>query len=391
MAFVSTNSISQGEQVGVLWSTMFAIYGIKIHFAHRTFKWSNEAKGNAAVHVIIIGFSNFDISRKQLYTYETVNSEPIVSTTANINPYLVAGSDILISSRTKPICQVPELIKGSETTDDGHLMMTEVEVSLIKEKYPEALKFIRPFSGGGDFINGKMRWVLWLKDAAPNEYRHIPMILDKIEKVKAFRSNSNKERTQKWAAFPTLFTEDRQPTSNYLLVPKISSERRLYIPIAFVDPNIIVNNTASFIPNADHYSFGLLQSLMHMSWVRQVCGRMKSDYAYSNKIVYNNFPWPLTPTDKQRQAVEEAAQAVLDARARYPESSLADFYDPNTMPPVLVKAHQQLDRAVDLCYRPQPFTSEAKRIEFLFELYEKYTSGLFVQEKKGSKRKSTAV
>ena len=386
IAYVSTNSISQGEQVSVLWNTLFTKYKIKIHFAHRTFKWTNEAKGNAGVHVVIIGFSNYDVQKKTLFSYDNITSEPTLQLVNNINPYLIASSDILISSRTKPICQVPELIKGSETTDDGHLMLTEDEVYILRNKYPFCSKFIRPFVGGGDFINGKTRWVLWLKDAHPQEYKSVPMIMGKINKVKDFRSNSNKERTRKWASFPSIFSEDRQPLTDYLLIPKISSERRVYIPVAYLEPDIIINNTASYIPNADKYIFGIIESLMHMSWVRQVCGRMKSDYAYSNKIVYNNYPWPENPTDKQKEAVEKSAQAVLDARAQFSDSSLADLYDPNTMPPVLVKAHQQLDKAVDQCYRPQPFLSEAKRIEYLFELYEKYTAGMFVVEKKNKKK-----
>lgn len=386
IAYVSTNSISQGEQVSVLWNTLFTKYKIKIHFAHRTFKWTNEAKGNAAVHVVIIGFSNYDVQKKSLFSYDSITSEPTLQLVNNINPYLIASSDILISSRTKPICHVPELIKGSETTDDGHLMLTEDEVEILRNEYPLCSKFIRPFVGGGDFINGKTRWVLWLKDAQPQEYKSVPIIMGKIDKVRDFRSNSNKERTRKWASFPSIFSEDRQPLTDYLLIPKISSERRVYIPVAYLKPDIIINNTASYIPNADKYIFGIIESLMHMSWVRQVCGRMKSDYAYSNKIVYNNYPWPESPSDKQKQNVELAAKAVLDARLKFPESSLADLYDPNTMPPILVKAHQALDKAVDQCYRSQPFTSEAKRIEFLFELYEKYTAGMFVVEKKNKKK-----
>jgi hypothetical protein len=208
-----------------------------------------------------------------------------------------------------------------------------------------------------------------------------------LKEVKQFRLDSPKERTRKWASFPMLFTEDRQPTIQYLVFPKVSSERRKYIPLAYLEPDVIINNTVSFMPNASLYSLGILQSDMHMSWMRYVCGRMKSDYIYSNAIVYNNFPWPENPNEKQVQAVEAAAQNVLDARAQFPAASLADLYDPNTMPPVLVKAHQALDKAVDLCYRPQPFINETKRIEFLFELYDKYTSGMFVKEKKIKKQK----
>lgn len=380
-AFVSTNSITQGEQAGVLWSELFNRYKVKILFAHRTFKWSNEAKGVAGVSVVIIGFSNIDFSPKKLYSYHTPKSEPIEDIVKNINPYLVAGLDTYVVNRSKPLCNVPELIKGSETTDDGHLMLTDDEVEFLRQNHAGFLPYIRPFVGGGDFINGRTRWVLWLKEASPSAIREVPLVMKKIEAVKAFRSKSNKERTRKWASYPTLFTEDRQPTEKYLLFPKVSSEKRDYIPLAYLDPIFVVNNTASYMPNASLFSFGMLQSCMHMTWMRQVCGRLESRYIYSNKIVYNNYPWPEVPTEKQKQAVEEAAKAVLDARAQFPNSNLADLYDPNTMPSVLVKAHQQLDRAVDLCYRPQPFASEAKRIEFLFELYDKYTGGLFVAEK----------
>ncbi len=387
IALVSTNSITQGEQVGVLWAELFHKHQIKIHFAHRTFKWSNEAKGVAAVSVVIVGFSNYEPTVKQLFLYSTPHDEPEEVIVKNINPYLVSGPDVFVVSRSKPFGSVPELIKGSETTDDGHLMLSDEEVKYLKDNYPQSKKFIRPFVGGGDFINGKVRWVLWLKDTPPQEYRNIQVVMTKVSAVRSFRSNSKKERTRKWADFPTLFTEDRQPSTKYLLFPKVSSEKRIYLPIAYLDPIYVVNNTASYLPNASLYSLGILQSIMHMSWMSQVCGRLESRYIYSNKIVYNNYPWPEAPSDKQKQAVEEAAQVVLDARAQFPDSSLADLYDPNTMPPVLVKAHQQLDKAVDLCYRPQPFTSEAKRIEYLFELYEKYTRGLFKPEKKSEKRK----
>jgi hypothetical protein len=386
-AFVSTNSISQGEQVGVLWGELFNKYKIKIHFAHRTFKWGNEAKANAAVHVVIIGFSNYDTNEKMIYEYDDVRSEPHEVLVKNINPYLVEGKDIFISTRNKPICNVPEIIKGSETTDDGHLLLTIEEVDYLNIHFPTTKKFIRHFIGGGDFIKGNIRWCLWLKDAQPQDFRNVPLIMEKIEKVKNFRLNSPKERTRKWANFPTLFSEDRQPSSKYLLFPKVSSERRKYIPLAYLEPEYVVNNTASYMPDASLYSFAVLQGDMHMSWMRFVCGRMKSDYIYSNSIVYNNFPWPENPSPKQKEAVEKAAQAVLDARLLFPQSSLADLYDPNTMPPALVKAHQQLDKAVDLCYRPQPFINETKRIEFLFELYDKYTAGLFVKEKKVKSKK----
>ena len=381
VAFVSTNSIAQGEQVGIIWGLLFHKYKIKIHFSHRTFKWGNEAKGNAAVHVVIIGFANYDTNDKSVFEYEDIKGEAHEIKVKNINPYLVEGKDMFITTRTKPLCNVPEIIKGSETTDDGHFMLTLEEVNQLKEKYPESSKFIRPFVGGGDFINGNVRYCLWLKDAPLNEIRHIPFIQERIERVKNFRLASTKARTRHWANFPTLFSEDRQPTTRYLMFPKVSSERRAYIPFAYVEPEFIINNTASFIPDASLYLFGILESKMHMAWMSYVCGRMKSDFIYSNKIVYNNYPWPENVNEKQIKAVEKAVESVLSARKEFPTYSLADLYDPLTMPPVLVKAHQELDKAVDLCYRPQPFINAAKRIEFLFELYEKYTADLFTKEK----------
>ncbi len=387
-AFVSTNSIVQGEQVGSLWYILFIQFNIKIHFAHQTFSWSNEAKGNAAVHCVIIGFANFDTSYKRIFEYENLKSEPHEIKVKNVNPYLIEGKDMFITARTKPLCNVPEIIKGSETTDDGHFMLSKEEVNLLIEKYPESRNIIRPFLGGGDFINGNVRYCLWLKDAIPNEIRHIPLVQDRIERVKNFRLASSKARTRHWASFPTLFSEDRQPKSKFLMLPKVSSERRAYIPFAYIEPEFIVNNTASFIPEASLFLFGVLESKMHMTWMSYVCGRMKSDYIYSNKIVYNNYPWPENPTDKQKEQIEKAAQKVLDARAEFPNSSLADLYDPLTMPPILVKAHNELDKAVDLAYRSQPFISDANRMEFLFELYEKYTAGLFAVEKKTRKNKN---
>lgn len=381
VAFVSTNSIAQGEQVGIIWGLLFHKYKIKIHFAHRTFKWGNEAKGNAAVHVVIIGFANYDTNDKSVFEYEDIKGEAHEIKVKNINPYLVEGKDMFITTRTKPLCNVPEIIKGSETTDDGHFMLTLEEVNELKTKYPESSKFIRPFVGGGDFINGNVRYCLWLKDAPLNEIRHIPFIQERIERVKNFRLASTKARTRHWANFPTLFSEDRQPTTRYLMFPKVSSERRAYIPFAYVEPEFIINNTASFIPDASLYLFGILESKMHMAWMSYVCGRMKSDFIYSNKIVYNNFPWPENVNEKQTKAVEKAIEGVLSARKEFPSYSLADLYDSLTMPPILVKAHQELDKAVDLCYRPQPFINAAKRIEFLFELYEKYTADLFTKEK----------
>lgn len=388
-AFVSTNSVSQGEQVGLLWNELFNKYNIKIHFAHRAFKWGNEAKGNAAVHVVIIGFANFDCDKKIIFQYDQLRGEPLQIPAKNINPYIFDGKDIFISNRAEPINNVPRMIWGNKPTDGGNFLFeNDQEKDDFLKKEPNAEKWIRPFMSGSDFIHNHKRWCLWLKDVSPNELTDLKEVLKRVEKVKEVRLASKAEATKKKASIPTLFAQISQPTTTYIAIPEVSTERRKYIPIAFVHPDIIASNKIQLIPNATVFQFGILTSEMHMTWMRYTCGRMKSDFSYSNTIVYNNFPWPENQTNKQKEAVEKAAQAVLDARTQFPNSSLADLYDPNTMPPALVKAHQQLDKAVDLCYRPQPFINETKRIEFLFELYDKYTAGLFVKEKKKQKTKN---
>ncbi|MBS1509556.1 MAG: class I SAM-dependent DNA methyltransferase [Bacteroidetes bacterium] len=381
VGFVSTNSITQGEQVGILWFYLINKYKLKIHFAHRTFKWSNEAKGVAAVYCVIIGFSNFDIPIKKLFEYETVNSEPHVVEARNINCYLVDAKNIFISNRTNPICPVPSMMYGSKPTDNGNFLLTDNEKIEFLHKEPGSKKFIKPFISAKEFLNNERRWVIWLVDAKPEEIRTLPEVLKRVEAVRVFRESSVAASTRNYK-YHTLFRQVTQPKSDYVLVPRHSSENRAYIPFGFFDKESIVADSCNSIPNATLFHFGILTSLMHMAWIKYTCGRIKSDFRYSKDIVYNNFPWPENPGDKQKEAVEKAAQAVLDARAQFPNSSLADLYDPNTMPPALVKAHQQLDKAVDLSYRPQPFINETKRIEFLFELYDKYTAGLFVKEKK---------
>ena len=377
-AFVSTNSISQGEQVSILWNELFNKYKIKIHFAHRTFKWGNEAKGNAAVHVVIIGFANFDSSDKRIFEYENIKAEPHELKVKNINPYLVDANNILINSRKQSISNVQMMLNGSMPNDEGNLILDSNEKEELETKYPDTSKFIRKFIGAVEYLNNKERWCLWLKDINPAELRKYPEILNRIERVKKFRENSTRDTTRKLASYPTLFGEIRQPNSKYLVAPVVSSVSRKYIPISLMTPEIIASNLVNIIPDSSLYTFGILLSEMMMAWIRTIGGRLKSDWRFTKDNVYNNFPWPEKPTDKQKQTVETAAQNVLDVRAKFPGASLADLYDPNTMPPELVKAHQVLDKAVDLCYRPQPFINETKRIEFLFGLYDKLTSGMFV-------------
>ena len=388
-ALVSTNSISQGEQVGIIWQELYQKYKIKIHFAHRTFSWSNEAKGNAAVHCVIIGFGLEDIDNKRIFDYADIKGEPTERKVKNINPYLVEGNDLVILSRRKTISSVPEINFGSMPNDGGHLILLQSEKEELVKNEPDADKWIRRYTGAQEFINGYSRYCLWLADIQPQELKKSKEIYRRVEEVRKVRSESNRKTTQELSKFPTLFGENRQPDTNYLLVPRVSSERRKYIPIGFFSPDYIASDSCLFVANADLSLFGILTSEMHMAWVKYVCGRLKSDYRYSNTIVYNNFPFPENITDKQKQTVETCAQAVLDTRVKYPDSSLADLYDPLTMPPDLLKAHQKLDKAVDLCYRPQLFTSELNRIEYLFELYEKLTAPLLPTSKqKATRRKN---
>jgi hypothetical protein len=377
VAFVSTNSIAQGEQVGILWNELFNHYKIKIHFAHRTFKWGNEARANAAVHVVIIVFSDFDIAEKRIFEYENISGEPQELKVKNINPYLVGGKDFVILSRKQCISHVPEMFKGSQPTDGGFLLLTDIEKIELINNEPIASKFILPFISAREFLHNEKRWCIWLVNANPSELNQCTNILKRLEEVKSFRLKSTKASTVKWAKNPGLFTENRQPISNYILLPRHSSENRNYIPIGFFSAENIVADSCNSIPEATIFHFGIISSLMHIVWIRYVCGRIKSDFRYSNDIVYNNFPWPENPSEKQKETIETAAQKVLDTRAEFPGSSLAVLYSPLTMPPALVKAHNDLDKAVDLAYRPQLFANETKRIEYLFELYDKYTAGLF--------------
>lgn len=385
VGFVSTNSICQGEQVPVLWGAL-SKYNTTIHFAHRTFKWTNEASGKAAVHVVVIGFANYEIAEKLIFDYPDVRGESLVRKAKQINGYLVAGADVFIAKRRKPICQVPEMAFGSMPNDGGHLILSDEEYLLLIRNEPGAKKFVREFKGAEEFLNNKKRWCLWLVDAKPNEIRNLLEVQKRIELVRQTRLSSNRPTTNKLAEFPALFGEIRQPKNNYLVFPEVSSERRKYIPIGFLPKEVISSNKNYTIDSAGLYHFGILQSLIHMTWVSYVCGRMKSDFQYSTGIVYNNFPWPQDLPKQKVNGVEKLANQILKVRARYPDSSLADLYDPLTMPPDLVNAHQDLDKFVDNCYRAQPFETEMQRIEFLFELYQKYTQPLFGGEKKKGKR-----
>jgi len=390
VAFVSTNSITQGEQPGILWTILYNLYKVKIHFAHRTFSWSNEAKGKAAVHVVIIGFANFDAGKKVIYEYQDIKGEPLEVVVKNINPYLVESKDIVLNSITLPLCNVPKMQSGSAARDGGFLILKDDEKRDLVNQNRSIEKYLSRFISGDDFINNIIRWCIWLKGVNPTDFRDIKEFHKRFKAVKEFRENSTRGGTKKMADLPYLFAEERQPDNDFLVIPKVSSENRRYIPIAYLNKDYIVSDKTFVVPNTTLFHFGVLTSVMHMTWMRNTCGRMKSDYSYSNTIVYNNFPWPLSPTDKQVKAIELAAQKVLDARLQFPNSSLADLYDPLTMSSVLIKTHNELDKAVDLAYRPQAFTSEANRMVFLFELYEKYSADLFTKEKPKKTKKTTS-
>jgi MmeI, DNA-methyltransferase domain/MmeI, target recognition domain/MmeI, N-terminal domain/MmeI, C-terminal domain/MmeI, helicase spacer domain len=383
VGLVATNSITQGEQVPLIWGLLFNRFKIKIHFAHRTFPWESEARGKAHVHVVIIGFANFDDNRKTLFDYDSDSMNPTISHINNISPYLTPGPDLCVAKRQKPLCGVPEMRCGNKPTDGGHLILTDTERETLLQEEPGAGKFLRRFTGSEEFINGNMRWCLWLKDASPAELRGLPKVLARVKQVKEFREKSSAEPTRNAAKRPTLFFYISQPTTEYILIPEVSSERRWYIPMGFVSKEIISANTNFLVPEPSLYLFGVLTSAMHMARVRQVGGRLESRYRYSGSMVYNTFPWPKEPSERERVGVEVAAKAVLDTRKTFQDSTLADLYDPLTMPPTLVKAHAELDRAVDLCYRPQPFQNDRQRVEHLFALYEKLTAPLIPAAKKG--------
>jgi len=380
-AFVSTNSITQGEQPGVLWPILWRKFQFKIHFAHRTFAWESEARGAAHVHVVIIGFSNYDVPRKLIFDYEKKKKqgdEPFRIEVSNINPYLVEGRDLALLNRTHPIAAVPPMNFGNMPNENGRLILDSDEKRQLLKAAPNAAQFIRPLISAKEYFHGVQRWCIWLKDVAPGAYRGIPEIMDRVAAVKEYRRKSDRAATKRLSSLPYLFGEIRQPQSRYVLLPRHSSERRTYIPFTYFQPRYIAHDSCLTLPNATLYHFGVLTSAMHIAWVCQVCGRLESRYRYSAKLVYNNFPWPPNATKAQRRKVEECAQKALKARQKYLDgiSTLADLYDPLTMPDDLLKAHQALDQAVDRCYRRERFHSERERVEFLFKLYEELTSPL---------------
>lgn len=375
-AFVSTNSICQGEQIAPLWHNLMT-NGAEIFFCHRTFQWSNEARGVAAVHCIILGLSCSPTAPKFIFDYATPSGEATQIDAKHINPYLVDFKNIFILPRSKPLQKKTPLINyGSMPIDKGFLILSEKERAEFIAERSQNKKFIKRYTGGKEFINNIKRYCLWLKDASPKEYRDSRMIMDRIAKTRAFRESSDRAATKVLASQAMLFGEIRQPKHKYLLIPKVSSETRHHMPIGFVSSSVIASGSALIVPNATLCHFGILISTMHMAWMRHICGRMKSDYQYSNTIVYNNFPWPQSLTKKQTADIEKTAQAVLDARKQFPDANLADLYDPNTMPVNLVKAHNQLDKAVDKAYKCKNGISEMERMTILFDMYEQLIADL---------------
>ncbi|MFW9595642.1 MAG: class I SAM-dependent DNA methyltransferase [Macromonas sp.] len=386
-ALVSTNSITQGEQVGVLWGWMLA-QGVHLQFAHRTFQWNNEGAGVAAVHCVIVGFGLQDVPDKVIFTYDNIKSEPQAVAVSRINPYLTDGPDVIAVARSKPICPVNEIVNGSIPADGGHLILGENEKTALVASEPTAVDWLRPYLGGVGFLHNEWRYCLWLKDCPPQTLRQMPQIMARVAAVQKMREKSDKLATRQKAATPTLFTENRQPeTGNYLAIPRTSSENRRYVPLGYLPASVVAANDLQLVPNASLYEFGILSSLMHRAWIDVTAGRLKSDIRYSVKLTYNTFPWPDLPvqpttktparTTKAKAAIEAAAQAVLDARATYqqatPPASLADLYDPLTMPADLLQAHLQLDKAVDAAYGYKGGKDEASRVAFLFGRYSALT------------------
>ncbi|MFN7552519.1 MAG: class I SAM-dependent DNA methyltransferase [Pseudomonadota bacterium] len=391
-AFVSTNSITQGEQPGILWPGLWKM-GVRIQFAHRTFQWNNDARGVAAVHCVIVGLVLGEPFSRTICDYAHPRAEAECTRAGNINPYLVDAPDVVLVARSQPLCESPAIGIGNKPIDGGYLLLSDDERADLLKREPGALPYLRRWVGADEFLNGISRWVLALQGAEPSALRALPAVLELLDKVTRFRrgeidaKNGRKaqagESSQALAGTPARFHVEFLPATTYLLIPRHSSERRAFIPFGFMTPEVLSGDANLVTTSASVFDFGVLQSTMHMAWVRATCGRLKSDFRYSKDIVYNNFPWPDAPTDATKAAIEATAQTVLDARAQFPGSSLADLYDPRTMPPVLVKAHQALDRAVDAAYlageaaagrRKPSLKTDAERVAFLFTLYQHYTS-----------------
>ncbi len=381
IAFVSTNSITMGEQTAILWQPLLDM-GISLHFAHRTFQWHNDAKGKAAVHCVIIGFSQQEKQEKWLFDYPDLRDEPVSIKVDNINPYLIDAPDVVVQARSKPLSSATlPLNYGNKPVDGGFLFLTAQERTELLNSHPELEEWIRPSLGSREYLNGGERYCLWFANVSVKQLRELMKISEvkrRIDGVREMRQASKKKQTQADAQTPWLFGEIRQPKSNFLAIPEVSSERRQYIPIGFLSAGNVPSNKIYILPDVTPYEFGILISEMHMDWMRTVAGRLESRYSYSSKLVYNNFPWP-DVSDAQQQHIETLAQAILDARQaevdKDASTSLADLYDPDLMPPTLRKAHQKLDKAVDSLYQKAVFNSPLERVKHLFERYQVLSNG----------------
>ena len=364
-AFVSTNSISQGDSVGILWKPLFE-KGVHIDFAYRTFQWDSESNSKAHVHCVIIGFS----SAPSFHT-RIIYNNGTMQAAENINAYLIDSSNVFVSSRNKPICKVPEIGIGNKPIDDGNYLFTKEEMLAFIKDEPGASMFFKEWYGAKEFIHRQPRYCLWLGESSPSDLKNLPMCRKRIEAVRAYRLNSKSAGTRKIADIPTRFHVENMPKNHYIAIPEVSSQRRRYIPMGYMDESVLCSNKLRLMPNATLFHFGILESNVHMAWMRTVCGRLKSDYDYSIKIVYNNFPWP-NPTDEQKMAIEKTAQGILDARAKYPDSTMADLYDPDFMPKELLEAHRANDKAVMKAYGFYGHNmSESDCVAELLKMYQK--------------------
>ena len=370
VGFVATNSITQGEQVAPLWSTLIEKLKLKIAFAHRTFEWTSEGRGSAHVHVVIIGLVHGEPKGvRRIFDYATVKSTPTEIVAKNINPYLIDYKDVYVTKASQPLSPRPLIQKGSEATDFGFLTVEPSDKQVLLNAPGFDATWLRPFWGGDEAIKGLERFCLWLVDANPSALAACEPVMERMRQVATKRRKSGKARTIGLANYSSLFGENRQPTASYILIPKVSSQRRDYVPISFVDSHVIVSGSAQFIEAGSKFTFGVVTSAMHMAWMKTVGGRTKSDYQYTNRLVYNTFPWPVA-SDARVATIERLVDNIIAEREKWPAATLSILYDPRTMPPALFKAHEALDRTVDKLYRSEPFRTERERIEHLFGLYE---------------------
>lgn len=394
IGFVATNSITQGEQVAQLWPILFGRYGLEIAFGHRTFQWMSDAKGKAHVHCVIVGLvrREDEPKDKRLFSYEDIQADPVETRHPALTAYLTdAGGlmnrHIVVPETSAPLFGQGRLVTGTQPIDDGHLIIDDEYRAEFLNQDPASARYLRPFIGADEYINGRRRWILDLREVRPDELRNMPLVRLRLRAVRDYRSRSKRKSTRALSEYPTRFNVEVVPSGDFLVIPEVSSESRPYIPIGWISPPVIPSNKLRLLEDADLWDFGILTSQMHMAWMRAITGRMKSDYMYSVGVVYNTFPWPQAD-DKARSGIRDLAQKVLDARAAFPDATLADLYDPDTMPPDLRKAHRALDIAVDRLYRREPFSSDRERVEHLFGLFEKLTATLFTQPKRSPKKRS---